>query len=294
MSILADSEIRQLCTPPNFVVKTNVPSSSNNSGNLVHYLPSQIKSFSYLTEEEIKFKIRMSNSTNLGNETLGVVSYRHLFQEEIDQFKPMISPYVTGQVRTQLRNPTANELQEWEQARHSGYVPDHFVSDDIDVGLQIKEKIISYGQSSYGYDVRLADEFKIFTNINNALIDPLNMSNQCYVDHKGSYCIIPPNSYILGRTIETFDMPKDVTAICLGKSTYARCAAIINVTPIEAGFKGQVVIEISNASNLPLKVYAGMGIAQFLFLKGDITCDVSYADRGGKYQNQVGLQTALV
>lgn len=155
-------------------------------------------------------------------------------------------------------------------------------------------KIISWGSSSYGYDVRLADTYKIFTNINSVLIDPLNISDKCYIDHKGPYCIIPPNSYMLGHTIETFNIPNDVTVICVGKSTYARVACMINVTPIEAGFKGQVVIEIANQSPLPLKVYANMGIAQFLFFEGEVPCDVSYGDRGGKYQNQVGIQTALL
>lgn len=155
-------------------------------------------------------------------------------------------------------------------------------------------KIISWGSSSYGYDVRLADTYKIFTNVKNALIDPLNMSDDCYVNHQGPYCVVPPNSYVLGHTIETFIMPNDVTVVCLGKSTYARAACLINVTPVEAGFRGQIVIEIANQSPLPLKVYANMGIAQFLFFKGEVPCDVSYADRGGKYQNQVGIQTALV
>jgi dCTP deaminase len=153
-------------------------------------------------------------------------------------------------------------------------------------------KVISYGLSSYGYDVRLANKFKIFTNIKNALIDPLEMSDDCYIDHEGDHCIIPPNSYILGHTVETFDIPRDVMVICVGKSTYARCAAIVNVTPIEPGFKGQVVIEISNASPLPLKVYAGQGIAQFMFLQGGEPCQVSYADRRGKYQGQTGVTTA--
>jgi len=155
-------------------------------------------------------------------------------------------------------------------------------------------KIVSYGLSSYGYDVRLANTFKIFTNINSAVIDPLVPDESCFQDFEGDVCIIPPNSYVLGRTIETFDIPRNVTGICLGKSTYARSAAIVNVTPIEAGFKGQVVIEISNASPLPLKVHAGMGIAQFLFFLGDQPCKVSYDDRGGKYQNQQGVVTARV
>ena len=156
------------------------------------------------------------------------------------------------------------------------------------------KKIISWGESAFGYDVRLDDEFKIFTNINSVVIDPLDFNQNCCVDHKGPYCIIPPNSYILGKTIETFDIPRDVMVVCLGKSTYARTGAIVNVTPIEAGFRGKVVIEISNSTSLPLKVYAGMGISQFLFFRGETGCSVSYADRQGKYQGQDTVQTALL
>jgi dCTP deaminase len=154
------------------------------------------------------------------------------------------------------------------------------------------KKIVSWGTSSFGYDVRLGNKFKIFTNVRNAMIDPLNPDPDCFIDHEGEYCIIPPNSYILGHTVETFDIPRDILVVCLGKSTYARLAAIVNVTPIEPGFKGQVVIEIANCSTLPLKVYANQGIAQFLFLKGDQPCEVSYADKNGKYQNQTGVTLA--
>lgn len=171
---------------------------------------------------------------------------------------PMISPYTPEQVRTDISD----------------------------------NKIVSWGTSSYGYDVRLGREFKIFTNVRNGLIDPLNPDPDCFVEHVGDYCIIPPNSYILGHTIESFDIPRDIMVICLGKSTYARLAGVVNVTPIEPGFKGQVVIEIANCSTLPLKVYANQGIAQFVFLQGDEPCNVSYADRGGKYQNQTGVVTA--
>jgi dCTP deaminase len=159
--------------------------------------------------------------------------------------------------------------------------------------LENGEKVISYGTSSMGYDVRLARKFKIFTNVFNALIDPLDMPENAYVDHEGDYVIIPPNSYILGHTIEYFKIPTDITAICVGKSTYARVGCAINLTPIEAGFEGTVVIEISNQTPLPMKVYSGMGIAQFLFLRGN-ECETSYASRNGKYQGQTGIQTALV
>lgn len=186
-----------------------------------------------------------------------ILSDKQILQRCMDVPNPMIEPFIGGMVRSNGSS-----------------------------------KVISYGLSSYGYDVRLANKFKIFTNIKNALIDPLEMSDDCYIDHEGDHCIIPPNSYILGHTVETFDIPRDVMVICVGKSTYARCAAIVNVTPIEPGFKGQVVIEISNASPLPLKVYAGQGIAQFMFLQGSEPCQVSYADRCGKYQGQSGVTTA--
>jgi dCTP deaminase len=157
----------------------------------------------------------------------------------------------------------------------------------------LKKKIISYGTSSMGYDVRLGRKFKIFTNVNGAVIDPLAMSEASYVDREGDFVLIPPNSYVLGHTIEYFRMPEDVVAICVGKSTYARAGCAINVTPIEPGFEGQVVIEIANQTPLPMKVYADMGIAQFMFFKGD-ACEISYAKRAGKYQGQLGITTARV
>ncbi|MCK9234701.1 MAG: dCTP deaminase [Gammaproteobacteria bacterium] len=156
------------------------------------------------------------------------------------------------------------------------------------------EKIVSFGLSSGGYDVRLDNQFKIFTNVNNSLLDPLAMKNDYYVDHIGDTCIIPPNSYILGLTIEEFDIPRDVLVVAVGKSTYARLGLSVNVTPIEPGFKGKVVIEIANQTPIPAVVHANMGIAQFLFLQMSSECEVSYNDRNGKYQNQQCLQTAIV
>ena len=176
-------------------------------------------------------------------------------------------------------------------------VDDPVIAPFVDEQVRISEsgaKIVSYGNSSVGYDVRLGRDFKIFTNVNNALIDPLNMSDDSYVDHTGDYVIIPPNSYVLGHTLEYFKMPRDVAAICLGKSTYARIGCICNVTPIEPGFEGNVVIELANSTPLPMKVYANMGIAQFTFHRTPVTPDVSYADRAGKYQGQTGIQTAIV
>lgn len=149
--------------------------------------------------------------------------------------------------------------------------------------------VISYGLSSYGYDIRVSDEFKIFTNINASLVDPKNFKEENVVDFKGGECIVPPNSFALARTVEYFKIPKDVLAICLGKSTYARCGIIVNVTPFEPGFEGHITIEISNTTPLPAKIYANEGIAQVLFFQGDTPCQTTYADRKGKYQSQTGI-----
>ena len=151
------------------------------------------------------------------------------------------------------------------------------------------QKIISYGTSSYGYDVRCAPEFKIFTNINSALVDPKNFDLNSFVDLKSNVCIIPPNSFVLTHTIEYFRIPRNVLTICLGKSTYARCGLIVNVTPLEPEWEGHVTLEISNTTPLPARVYANEGIAQMLFLESDETCETSYKDRGGKYQGQRGV-----
>lgn len=150
-------------------------------------------------------------------------------------------------------------------------------------------KIISYGTSSYGYDVRCADEFKIFHNINSSVVDPKKFDRKSFVDVKADVCIIPPNSFCLARTIEHIKIPRNVLTICLGKSTYARCGIIVNVTPLEPEWEGHVTLEFSNTTPLPAKIYANEGVAQFLFFESDEECDVSYKDRGGKYQGQQGV-----
>ncbi len=151
------------------------------------------------------------------------------------------------------------------------------------------QRIISYGTSSYGYDVRCSTEFKIFTNINSAVVDPKNFDANSFVDINSDVCIIPPNSFALARTIETFRIPRNVLTVCLGKSTYARCGIIVNVTPLEPEWEGQVTLEFSNTTPLPAKIYANEGVAQMLFFESDEVCDVSYADRAGKYQGQQGV-----
>jgi dCTP deaminase len=150
-------------------------------------------------------------------------------------------------------------------------------------------KMISYGTSSYGYDIRCADEFKIFTNINSTIVDPKNFDSNSFVDVKSDVCIIPPNSFALARTIEYFKIPRNVLTICLGKSTYARCGIIVNVTPFEPEWEGYVTLEFSNTTPLPAKIYAGEGCAQVLFFESDEVCETSYKDRGGKYQGQSGV-----
>ena len=167
----------------------------------------------------------------------------------------MIDPYISGQVR---------------EAEGGG-------------------RVISYGTSSYGYDIRCADEFKIFTNINSAVVDPKNFDSSSFVNLKSDVCIIPPNSFALARTVEYFRIPRNVLTICLGKSTYARCGIIVNVTPLEPEWEGHVTLEFSNTTPLPAKVYANEGVAQILFLESDEVCETSYKDRGGKYQGQRGV-----
>ncbi len=150
-------------------------------------------------------------------------------------------------------------------------------------------KLISYGTSSYGYDVRCAEDFKVFTNINSIIVDPKNFDERSFVEVKGERCIIPPNSFALARTIEYFRIPRDTLVICLGKSTYARCGIIVNVTPLEPEWEGHVTLEFSNTTPLPAVIYANEGVAQMLFLQSDEVCEVSYRDRGGKYQGQTGV-----
>ena len=150
-------------------------------------------------------------------------------------------------------------------------------------------KLISYGVSRFGYDVRCSNEFKVFTNIHSAVVDPKNFDANSFVDIQSDVCVIPPNSFALARTVEYFKIPRKVLTICLGKSTYARCGIIVNVTPLEPEWEGHVTLEFSNTTNLPAKIYAGEGVAQMIFFESDEDCDVSYKDRGGKYQGQTGV-----
>ncbi len=155
---------------------------------------------------------------------------------------------------------------------------------------QVRNGVISFGVSSYGYDIRVADEFKIFTNVYSATVDPKHFDTKSMVDFKGDLCVIPPNSFALARTIEYFRIPRKVLTVCLGKSTYARCGIIVNVTPFEPEWEGYVTLEISNTTPLPAKIYANEGIAQVLFFEADEECEISYADKKGKYQKQQAIE----
>ena len=154
---------------------------------------------------------------------------------------------------------------------------------------QVREGVISYGVSSYGYDVRVADEYKIFTNVNSTLIHPKNFDPRSFVDFKGPFCIVPPNSFALARTVEYLRIPRSVITVCLGKSSYARCGIVVNVTPFEPEWEGHATLEISNTTPLPAKIYSNEGICQLLFFDGDEVCEVSYGDKKGKYQRQTGV-----
>lgn len=178
-----------------------------------------------------------------------------------------------------------------------GLKPDHWIRKmALEHGMiepfaekQVREGVISYGVSSYGYDMRVSNQFKIFTNVRSAIVDPKDFSPDSFVDFEGDVCIIPPNSFALARTVEYFRIPRSTLTICLGKSTYARCGLVVNVTPFEPEWTGFVTLEISNTTPLPAKIYANEGIAQVLFFEADEECEVSYADKKGKYQGQTGV-----
>jgi len=157
------------------------------------------------------------------------------------------------------------------------------------INEQVRNEMISFGLSSYGYDIRVSDEYKIFTNVNNSIVDPKNFDANSFIDYKGKVCIVPPNSFALARSVEYFKIPRDVLTICVGKSTYARCGIIVNVTPFEPEWEGFVTLEISNTTPLPAKIYSNEGLCQVLFFQSDEECLVSYKDKQGKYQKQSGI-----
>lgn len=273
MSILNDKQIRELCVPPTAFVNHIVP-YRHEDGTMGSVVATKT---THDSVETILEKIRL--------EHIGAVVQpgdRYTLMELFDANdpvhlakvnKPMIESFVDSQIRevpTTLRT-------------------------GINGSITKNEKVISFGVSSMGYDVTLASDIKIFSNANSLEVDPKNFDESCLIDAKlntakdgSQYVIMPPNSYLLGHTVEVFNIPRDIMVVALGKSTYARAGAIVNVTPIEPGFQGTVVIEVSNSTPLPLRVYVNEGIAQFLFFKGE-DCKVSYADRNGKYQNQTGI-----
>ncbi|HWT40553.1 MAG TPA: dCTP deaminase [Dongiaceae bacterium] len=211
-----------------------------------------------------------------------------LTEEEKIAFRPMITPFVGEQVKS-LMGSISKPMSDGQGGIHMVTIPNG-----------PERRLLSYGLSSFGYDVRLSEEIKIFSNINSAIVDPKRFDDACLIDATprvdedgAKFVILPPNSYMLGRTEEYFDIPRDILVICVGKSTYARAGVIVNVTPIEPGFKGNVVLEASNATNLPVKVYLNEGLSQFAFFRGN-PCKVSYGDRGGKYQGQVGVTRSKV
>lgn len=176
--------------------------------------------------------------------------------------------------------------------KHDGWIErmarEHGMIEPFEPG-QVREGCVSYGLSSYGYDIRVADEFKVFTNVHNVIVDPKAFDERSFVDVQGPYCVIPPNSFALARTLEYFRIPRNVLVLCVGKSTYARCGIIVNVTPLEPTWRGHLTLEISNTTPLPAKIYANEGIAQLLFFEGDQEPHVAYEDRRGKYQDQRGV-----
>ena len=228
--------------------------------------------------------------------------------EQKADFLPMIEPFEAGQVKTKENQiPPFHEMYQGFEAgdyekyldwKRNGFNPDlspsQLVLDSYGVMHEYErliedrrnQKIVSYGTSSYGYDLRCSNKFKIFTNINSTVIDPKNFDPKSFVDFEGDVCIIPPNSFALASSVEYFRIPRNVLTVCLGKSTYARCGIVVNVTPFEPEWEGHVTLEFSNTTPLPAMVYANEGVAQVLFLQSDETCDVSYKDRQGKYMGQ--------
>lgn len=269
MSILSDSEIHQLCV---------APEDHDEVDHLVYdaLIAEQNRKGWPLTDHAVE---------QLKNEFRQLATV-HIHVDPAD-FKAMIEPYCPSLVRecfTEITKPMSDG--------QGGIVMTTIPT--------LQRGVLSFGQSSYGYDVRLSDKLKLFSNINSAIVDPKNFDESCLVDAliredlSGRYVILPPNSYLLGHTVEYFRMPRDVTAIFLAKSTYARCGVSINCTPAEAGWEGNLVLEIANQTTLPVKIYIGEGIAQSLYFRGNQPCAVSYADRGGKYQGQTALTLAKV
>ena len=273
MTILSDREIRNLCTPPISVITQN-----------------GVSSFSLLTKEEVDAhnpKVMLdSGLIDTAVYKKHFVEWRPITEAELATWKPMISDYQDKLInkRTRLVNN-----KERECIKSFGYINDQSFVIGNDGEIRTEEKIISYGQSSYGYDIRSGLEFKIFSNLNASIVDPKNLDAKSYqdvvVEKNGDFVIIPPNSFLLAYSLEYIRMPRDASAIVLGKSTYARAGLNCLATPLESEWEGHITLEFSNTTPLPMKFYAGEGCCQLLFFQGN-RCDVSYADRGGKYNYQ--------
>lgn len=265
MSILSDHEIKQLCVPPEPFDQINETLYRE----LIMHQDIKGWPADHDAQAHLRCEIRQRATTH--------------YDVDASSFKPMISPYhehLVREVYDSVTKPIGGSI------------------DGVPTMVTIPtnpRKVLSFGQSSYGYDVTLSDKLSLFTNINSSTIDPKNFDERCLVDarvisdHTGSFVMLPPNSYLLGHTVEYFRMPRDVTAIFLAKSTYARAGVSINATPAEAGWEGVLVLEIANLTSLPVKIYVNEGIAQALLFRGSRPCAVSYADRGGKYQGQRGI-----
>lgn len=294
MTILSDNEIKARCLKPMFVVYQGDKDKSDMQ--------------MFFVNEKVKEFVDAQNMAMFGTASFleargGVpesilstrwVGYRDITEEDLKTWKPLISDFVDGQVKTYRREPTKAEKQLWDSLHDDSsadmMLPDSFINDNIDNGLEILEKAISHGTSSYGYDLRAGFKYKIFTNVMSAVVDPKNLDSRSFIDVEadkvGEPIIIPPNSFILTHSLERIQMPRDITGIVLGKSTYARCGVNCLATPLEAGWEGYVTLEFTNGTPLPVKFYPGEGCCQVLFFKGDNPCKVSYADRKGKYQDQ--------
>jgi dCTP deaminase len=294
--ILSDRQIRELCLPPTFIIHerlSRVREPSDTAFNSMVPLTKR-SSPTYMSEEKIRSQLVRDSY-----DEPGIYAYTPLTNKEKAEFKPMISPFVPEQVRVQERAATIDEHQLFHLLTYQGASAEFLLTSmqkkwpaikgvrrDAILGVMVLEKAISWGLTSYGYDVRCGDEFKIFTDVNSTVIDPKNFDEKNFVPFKGDVCIIPPNSFVLARTLEYFDLPRNIVADCVGKSTYARCGISIMVTPLEPEWDGYLTLEFANTTPLPAKIYAGEGCGQIRFFRGSEPCEVSYRDRGGKYNGQ--------
>lgn len=264
MSILVDSQIAALCQQPNVGISSN---DGKGTETLV-----------YMTEAEISKHVQAVFIG--GPENKGIGTLRRLSVKEVaTSQRLMITPFVNRQIRDQLNNMIIRSRE------RSISIAANYDGDEV----YNASKVISYGLSSMGYDLRIDRKFKIFTNVNSTVIDPKNFSEKNFVDFEGDICIIPPNSFVLAVSLEYLVMPDDVAGVVLGKSTYARCGVDCLATPLEPGWEGHVTLEFANTTPLPAVLYAGEGACQVIFHKGDCRPDITYSDRGGKYQGQTGI-----